>query len=279
MKETSEIKKGLAALFIVIAIVFLSCIAILLTAMPRCALKGLYYSATRQHQKAAEYLTEAVLLAPNMPDYAAPLYCSIASEYYQFGQYQSAVANYDRALALNSPFLKAAGLDLKAFGWRAVCLLNLRQDAQAIKDCDAWIIEHPKYAPVYQIRGCAYIDQGQYEKAIADCSRAIELDPKFARAYDRRGIAYAFLKQYQKAVDDCSKAIELNPKLIRAYDCRGNAYINLEQYQKAVDDYTTIINYDPKSATAYYYRGIAYEWLKKYDLAKSDEATARKLGY
>jgi len=80
---------------------------------------------------------------------------------------------------------------------------------------DAYAVAYD--AKDYQLRGRAYLDQGQYDLAIADYTAAIALDPNLSVAYNNRGHAYHCQEQY-------TQAIELNPGYVIAYQNRANAY-------------------------------------------------------
>ena len=77
---------------------------------------------------------------------------------------------------------------------------------------------------IYNNRGLAYVDLGNYTQAIADFNRAIEIDPRFGEAYDNRGTAYDSLGDYTQAIADFNRAIEIDPRYGEAYYNRGVAY-------------------------------------------------------
>ena len=79
---------------------------------------------------------------------------------------------------------------------------------------------------VYNGRGVAYGDLGNYRQAIDDFSRTIEIKPGFAEAYNNRGTAYSALGNYRQAIEDYGRAIEIKPGYAEAYFNRGNVYLN-----------------------------------------------------
>ena len=84
---------------------------------------------------------------------------------------------------------------------------------------------------VYNNRGIAYYDLGNYKQAIEDYNRAIEIKPDYADAYYNRGIAYNGLGNYRQAIEDYNRAIEIKPGYAKAYINRGNAYYRPRQLQ------------------------------------------------
>src|SRR5271156_5738244 len=75
---------------------------------------------------------------------------------------------------------------------------------------------------IYNNRGSAYVDKGDYDRAIQDFNETIHLDPNNERAYYGRGSAYKKKGDYDRAIQDFSQAIHLNPNFARAYYDRGN---------------------------------------------------------
>jgi len=128
--------------------------------------------------------------------------------YNEAGEYQKAIATFDRAVELDP----GLALTYNNRGW---AYIELGQYEQGITDCNKAIELDPGLALAYSNRGWAYIELGQYEQTIADCNKAIELDLGLALAYNNRGLAYMELGQYEKAIADFDKAIELDPNLLK----------------------------------------------------------------
>jgi tetratricopeptide (TPR) repeat protein len=123
---------------------------------------------------------------------------------------------------------------------------------------------------IYNSRGVAYDDKGNYERAIQDFSEAIRLDPNSEIAYYGRGYAYKKKGDYDRAIQDFNEAIHLNPSFERAYYDRGNAYIDKDDYDRAIQEFDDAIRLNPKDANAYNNRGVAYERKDDYGHAIQD---------
>jgi tetratricopeptide (TPR) repeat protein len=140
--------------------------------------------------------------------------------YFNKGQYDLAIKNYNKAIELNPKFPEA-------YNNRGNVYLNKGQIDQAIKDFNMAIEIEPTIWNAYYNRGTAYVRKGQYDLAIKDFNKTIEINPKFSEAYNNRGYAYFEKEQYALAIKDFNMAIEINPKLTNAYDTRGLAYFLL----------------------------------------------------
>jgi tetratricopeptide (TPR) repeat protein len=122
---------------------------------------------------------------------------------------------------------------------------------RAIADYAEAIRLNPKYALAFNNRGNAWAAKGDYDRAIADYTEAIRLDPKGALAYNNRGNAWHDKGDHDRAIADLTEAIRLNPKHALIYDNRGNAWHDKGDHDRAIADYTEAIRLDPKFASAY----------------------------
>jgi tetratricopeptide (TPR) repeat protein len=111
---------------------------------------------------------------------------------------------------------------------------------------------------IYNNRGTAYDDKGDYDHAVQDYNQAIHLNPNAEAAYYGRGYAYKKKGDFKRAIQDFDEAIQLNPNFERAYYDRGNAYIDKDEYDRAIQDFDEAIRLNPNNANNYNNRGVAY---------------------
>ena len=76
-------------------------------------------------------------------------------------------------------------------------------------------------APVHQIRGMAYYEQGDLDRPITAFDRVIELQPDYASAYSNRRMAYHGKGDPARAMQDYNRAIALQPDFSGASSQRG----------------------------------------------------------
>ena len=167
------------------------------------------------------------------------------------GDYQGAIAEFDRALASNSN-------DLDSLLGRAEAYYRLKYFPEAIKNYDEVLKRDPNNAIAYSRRGSSYSVLKEHQKALSDHTQAISLNSNSPIAYTNRGTTYSLLGEYDKAIADHTEAIRLNPEFAIAYNNRGESYNNLGEFNKAIADYTEALRLDPDYANAYYNRGISY---------------------
>ena len=116
------------------------------------------------------------------------------------------------------------------------------------------------------------------EKAIEYLNNAIKLQPNNPEIYNKKGTAYYNMGQYQRTIEMTSEAIRLLPNYFLAYNNRGNAYANLGQFQKAVEDYNQVVRLKPGFVNAYDSRGTVYLLMGNRELGCSDVKKACELG-
>ena len=132
-------------------------------------------------------------------------YNNRASYYYDRGEYEKALADYDAALR-GAPLLGRAHA-------------NKRRSAY------------------FNDRAITYVRLGRYAEALADEGQAIELRPTQASYYFNRGNIYFLTGRYPEARDDLDRAIAASPVPVPAYfKKRGQIYRRLGMEDKALQD-------------------------------------------
>jgi len=105
---------------------------------------------------------------------------------------------------------------------------------EAISHFDWAIALKPYDANVYNNRGTAYYEQGQYERAIADFARAIELAPNDADFHYNLGAAYFRKGKMTDAITEFQEALRLKPTMAEAHYGLGVAYKQIGDKEKAI---------------------------------------------
>ncbi|MEM7445944.1 MAG: tetratricopeptide repeat protein [Pseudomonadota bacterium] len=154
-------------------------------------------------------------------------------------------------------------------------------DALLIEACTQTIesgqLSDGDLAIAYNLRGAAYIRQGQDALAIDDFSEAIRLNPEFAKPYINRGAAYFNSGQSQLALQDLENAVRLDPEDDAGHFNRGILYFDQGDYDRALEDLNEAIRLRPDNPAAYNIRGIIYSALDDAERARADFETAEQL--
>ena len=131
------------------------------------------------------------------------------------GEYEQALADYDRAIAIDPE-------SLFAYFYRASVYKKLEQYDKALADYNK-AISFYEFASFYNGRGDLYHKLKQYDKAIADYTEAIAISfsSESAYSYKSRGYTYQELGKIEEAKKDWEKAASL-------YQQEGN----MKQYRE-----------------------------------------------
>lgn len=207
---------------------------------------------------------------PNVP----VAHNKIGLAYAGHGDFETAVTEYNEALALDSSY---AG----AYNNRAVAYRRLKKYDKALADYTKAIELNPRSADLYYNFGNLYHELGMYDRAIEQYTEALRVAPRSARIYNNRGLSFTAKGEIEGAIADYSKAIEILPTFDLAFMNRGIALSYLGQYGKALADLDKAIEWNPENAAAYFGRGLTYAKTKEYEkaLADFDRAIAIKPDY
>ncbi|GMP00126.1 MULTISPECIES: caspase family protein [Bradyrhizobium] len=182
--------------------------------------------------------TEAIRLQPSQAAYNLR-----GSAFYDKGDYDIAIADFDDALKLGAP----SGIIFHNRGnaWR-----GKHDYAKAIADYDMSIKADPKSAFSFQNRGISKEALGDLDGALADINQAIRLDPSLPQPLINRTAIWRAKGDLDRAIADGSEAIRLardkppanimtppNSVLISGYTHRALAYEAKGDYASAREDY------------------------------------------
>lgn len=166
------------------------------------------------------------------------------------GAYESAVASYDAALAIQPDFdmalrRRAEALEYVVDPWRGeiawldqalaqdptnVELLNNRcwtravngdDLALALADCDAAIRLNARYGAVLDSRGLVHLKRGDFQAAFADYDAALALEPNNGHYLYGRGLARQGLGAKDEAATDLARAEAAEPGIGAQYATYG----------------------------------------------------------
>jgi len=178
---------------------------------------------------------------PNPTD--AKTYHQMGNDYYEKGDYDRAIENYNMAILLNPVFSEA-------YFNRALSYYQLKNFDKSVSDYTKAIELDPHNPIIYNNRGDAYYRKQDFQSAIKDYDKAISLNSNYLKAFYNRGLSYASIEEYEKAIEDFSKVIELKPDFAEAYHLRGLASEYAGELASAVNDYEKALELNPGLAEA-----------------------------
>lgn len=178
------------------------------------------------------------------------------------GDLGSAIRHYTTAITADPALFQA-------YYQRAVALLALGRDSDAIVDLRRVIELETRFARAHRALGKLLLDRGETEEAKRELARAIELEPKIADT--RIYYASALLKTSEsaKAADHLRAAIDQGEATALAYALLGVATERMGKIDEALAHYSRAIELEPANATAH--EGRARHLESKNELAKAVE--------
>lgn len=172
------------------------------------------------------------------------------------GQYQQAVADYQRATGFSPNFARA----YVELGDANRQLARYDEAEKAFKR--AISLEDESCASCGL--GVVYWKTGRYVDAEKAFKRAAQLNPNDVCPYSWSGRMYYGLRRYDEAVAVLQQEIRLSPN-VNAYLFLGNAYTYAGRPAEALNAYKQAIHLNPDEVMAYTQLGVAYECLKRYE--------------
>ena len=188
----------------------------------------------QKHFASIQSLTAKIAAQPEN----AMLYFARSLDEYLVQDFEKALADADRAVALDSTFVLAyylrAQVQMKALGAEeektVPSSVQMSSDPMAgwefnasragwqaaLDDLDKVLGQEPEFAACYYNKGNIYVQLKMWPEAIAAYTKAVELNAAFAEAYYNRGVAYILSGDYAKAIADLSQAGEMG--LYKAYN-------------------------------------------------------------
>ena len=154
----------------------------------------------------------------------AEAFTSAGVTHLQQQQYDRAIRDFDRALALQ-PGLVVAWKN------RALAHRGLRDYERALADYDQATLFAPTDARLVTERGATYVLLDDYRKALREFDRAIALKPDNVPALESRGRVHFYLGNFAQAAADLQRALTMD-----STDAYGALWLHLVRRRLRQDD-------------------------------------------
>lgn len=206
-------------------------------------------------------------------EYAANAY-SIASNAFQSGNYQEAIAEYKK---INPP-------TADSYMGIAAAYQSLKDNAQAINYYKKAMELAPKNDELPFYIASIYANSNDFVNAKQYLEIALSKNPlnrqakelqKYITDKETEGLLTQAVglydsQKYNEAITMFDKILQVNPANATVYYYRAMAYDALSDFNKAISDYKSVLKYAPEMAIAYYSLGVDYDSIKNYQAAKEN---------
>ncbi|HTU88745.1 MAG TPA: tetratricopeptide repeat protein [Gemmataceae bacterium] len=211
--------------------------------------------------------TRALELRPGIP--AALLNLGMARS--QKGDYDGAIAEFDKAIAILPTFKKA-------YGQRGQTWMQKKKWAKAESDFTRALSSlNPAHPSIYQNRGICRMEKGNLEGALADFDAALRRGAGKVGLYYRRSQVLFLSGDPKAAQADLDKALALEPTLVPLHSFRAKILICEGDGNGALAAAEKLISLHPTSADALNCLAFVHAWRGENHKALTDYAASLKL--
>ncbi|MDW8158702.1 MAG: tetratricopeptide repeat protein [Bacteroidia bacterium] len=203
-------------------------------------------------------------------------YLNRGREYFEKGQYDFAIYDFEKALQDNA--------ELEGYYWRGLCHYHLKNYKQALADFDTLLSKNPHFTQAYLQRGKIHIRFQNYNQALADLDKAAKLDSLNPDLLNERVIIYHALGRYKEASTDIKTLIKLRPNYFENYINLAGLQLQMKNYKEAITNYTKglelmLAEKNSEDEDAYFGRATAFFELGDTLQACQDWNRAHALGH
>lgn len=195
---------------------------------------------TIDRDRKLEQLKQLFLSEPKSAD----VYGQIGDIQHQLGNFEAAIASYQKATEID-PKSIAAHFEL------ASIFLKLNQSKAVIHYCQQIIALDPLHAEAHWMYGVALTQVNSLEEAIGHLHQAIAFKPDYADAFSSLGAIYVMQGKLDEAIAYLQRGRIFAPNSVDLLYNLAGALKQKERWYEALDYYQQIIKIQPNYALAY----------------------------
>jgi Flp pilus assembly protein TadD len=196
------------------------------------------------------------------PEHNYPAHCNLASALGADGQYEAAIVEYEKAVAIRqdeAPVYCGYGEALLALGRVedaarryqealridpsfSIAVERLNAMERSLRETGAQQLHHSEKKPESNEamglinRAVVLESRGQTEKAIKECREALRIDPNSAIAHNNLGVIYDRHGRNEEAIREFREALRIQPDFARAHNSLAVALCREEDYTGALQE-------------------------------------------
>jgi tetratricopeptide (TPR) repeat protein len=193
----------------------------------------------------------------------ANLFIDRARRYEQAGDRYAALADYDRAAALDPG-------NLTALTERGALKIIMDRREEALADFEYVISLSPADANAIKGRGDVRSFAGEYAGAVSDYDRVIALGAGDQWTFVSRAEALRLLERYEEALADASRAIALDDGNAELLAERALVYKDMGRHEDAIADLDRVLEIVPDDSFRLANRAVTYQVMGRFEDSLAD---------
>ena len=205
----------------------------------------------------------------------SPIYHQIGVVKERQGEYEEAIAYFEKSLNIDKKILPPNHLNLAASYYQIASVYDDKKEySKALSYYEKALeieqqslpLNHPSLAKSYNNIGVVYKNMNEYSKALSYYEKALEIKqqslpsnhPSLASSYGNIGNVYSSMSEYSKALSFYEKTLEIqkqslplnHPDLGISYNNIGMIYFNIGDYAKAHSFYERAVDHAQRTLPA-----------------------------
>jgi tetratricopeptide (TPR) repeat protein len=219
---------------------------------------GSICASLNRHDEAKRYFRQSIAVQGD----AANAHGCLAAVHASCGEFQAAVACYEKALTLapDHPGIRYAF---------AMVLQDLKRTPEAIAHFKRALAKEPNHLESHFGLGNLLYAQGQNAEAIQCYAKVLEFSPRHAETHNNLGNVLLRIGQHERAMAHYRTAIEINPSYADAHGNLGNALLELNRLEESIAQNRRALELKPLRFGSYNNLGVALQALGRFEEAQS----------
>jgi tetratricopeptide (TPR) repeat protein len=219
---------------------------------------GSICASLNRHDEAKRYFRQLIAVHGN----AANAHGCLAAVHASCGEFDAAVACYEKALALapDHPGIRYAF---------AMVLQDLKRAAEAVVHLGLALAKQPNHLESHFALGNLHFAQGQDAEAIQRYAKVLEFSPRHAETHNNLANVLLRMGQHERAIAHYRVAIEINPSYADAHGNLGNALLELNRLEESIVQNRRALELKPLRFGSYNNLGVALQALGRFEEAQS----------
>jgi tetratricopeptide (TPR) repeat protein len=220
---------------------------------------GTYYYSQKEYDKAIAQFSKAIELDSNYAD----AYNHRGIVFRERNMFKTSLVDFDKAITINykNPmYMNNKGYTFQGMGFIDSAIFYYKR---AIK-------LSPDYHNALNNLSIAFQITNQLDSSLYYSNRAIKINPYNSRYFNNRGNIYYLMGDMQNAHLNFIRALEIEPQNAKALNNLATVLMKRNYFNEAIELLTDAIKIDPNYPDPLFNRGYCFLSLKKYELAGKD---------